>query len=65
MAASRRGWSDIPICLCYWSAVRFKLLKHHGIVFEKNLGPKTGVIARQMTEYNPDASWKIVQQLMR
>ncbi len=47
------------------SGVMTLLVNHHGIVFEKNLGPKTGVIARQMTEYNPDASWKIVQQLMR
>ena len=37
------------------------IVNQNGIVFEKNLGPNTGDIARQMTEYNPDTTWKIAQ----
>jgi Protein of unknown function (DUF2950) len=37
------------------------IVNQNGIVFEKNLGPNTGDIARQMTEYNPDSTWKIAQ----
>jgi hypothetical protein len=29
-----------------------------GVVFEKNLGPGTAAIARRITEYDPDQSWK-------
>jgi hypothetical protein len=31
---------------------------HQGVVYEKNLGKGTVVIAERMTRYNPDASWK-------
>ncbi len=38
------------------------LVNHYGVVYQKNLGPKTGTIARGMTEYNPDATWKEVAE---
>jgi hypothetical protein len=43
------------------SGVMTFLVNQHGIVFEKNLGPDTTSVARQMTDYNPDPSWKIAQ----
>lgn len=33
------------------------IVNRDGIVYEKNLGPKTDAMARAMTAYNPDASW--------
>ena len=29
-----------------------------GVVYEKDLGKKTDVVARSMKEYSPDSSWK-------
>lgn len=43
------------------SGVMTFVVNQDGIVFEKNLGPKTASIAQRMTEYNPDRTWKIVQ----
>jgi hypothetical protein len=43
------------------SGVMTFLVNQHGIVFEKNLGADTTRLARQMTDYNPDPSWKIAQ----
>ena len=34
------------------------ICNHRGVVYEKNLGKGTVVIAERMTRYNPDASWK-------
>jgi hypothetical protein len=36
------------------------LVNHYGMVYQKNLGPKTGTIGRGITEYNPDRTWKEV-----
>lgn len=36
------------------------LVNHYGVVYQKNLGPKTDTIARGITEYNPDRTWKEV-----
>jgi hypothetical protein len=36
------------------------LVNHYGVVYQKNLGPKTGTIARGITEYNPNRTWKEV-----
>ena len=41
------------------SGVMTFIVNQEGIVFEKNLGPNTAEIARRMTEYDPDMSWKI------
>jgi hypothetical protein len=41
------------------SGIMTFIVNQDGIVFEKNLGPHTAKIARQMTQYDPDRSWKI------
>jgi hypothetical protein len=42
------------------SGIQTFLVSHHGKVYEKDLGSTTGVVARQMTRFNPDKSWKVV-----
>lgn len=37
------------------------IVSHSGDIYEKNLGPNTRQIASQMTAYNPDSTWKLVQ----
>ena len=37
------------------------LVSHHGQVYQKDLGPRTSAIAKEMTEYNPDATWTEAQ----
>jgi hypothetical protein len=32
-----------------------------GVVYQKDLGKKTDVLAKAMTEYNPDSSWQKVE----
>jgi hypothetical protein len=39
------------------SGVMTFTVNQNGIVYEKNLGPKTSGIAKAMTLYNPDKSW--------
>jgi len=34
------------------------IVNQDGIVFQKNLGPDTASIARQITQYDPDATWQ-------
>lgn len=40
------------------SGVMTFIVNHDGVVYEKDLGPGTSVIARKMTKFNPDATWK-------
>ena len=40
------------------SGVMTFIVNQSGIVFEKNLGRYTAEIARRMTEYDPDPTWK-------
>ncbi len=40
------------------SGVKTFIVSHHGLVYEKDLGPGTNVLARQMTRFNPDKGWK-------
>lgn len=42
------------------SGIKTLIVNHDGTVFQKDLGPMTGVIARQMTRFNPDKTWKPV-----
>jgi hypothetical protein len=42
------------------SGVNTFLVNHHGVVFQKDLGPTTSVLARQMTRFDPGPSWKKV-----
>lgn len=39
------------------SGVMTFILGPDGIVFQKNLGPKTGELANQISEFDPDLSW--------
>jgi hypothetical protein len=39
------------------SGVMTFIVNHNGIVYEKDLGPRTADIAEKMTAYNPDSSW--------
>ncbi len=38
------------------------LVSHHGKVYQKDLGAKTRTIAEAMKEYNPDKTWKEVEE---
>jgi len=42
------------------SGVQTLMISHHGIVYEKDLGTKTGMLARKMTRFNPDKTWRPV-----
>lgn len=44
------------------SGVMTFIVNQRGRVYQKNLGPKTGEIARRMKEYNPDLTWKLVDE---
>jgi hypothetical protein len=41
------------------SGVMTFVVNQNGIVFQKNLGPETESLARQITAYDPDRTWKI------
>jgi hypothetical protein len=43
------------------SGVKTFIVNHDGIVYQKDLGPMTGTIARQMTRFNPDKTWKRIE----
>jgi hypothetical protein len=34
------------------------IVNHDGVVYEKDLGPKTAAMAQSMTKFNPDKTWK-------
>jgi hypothetical protein len=40
------------------SGVNTFMVNHHGVVYQKDLGPTTSVLARQMTRFDPGAGWK-------
>jgi len=42
------------------SGVKTLIVNHQGTVYEKDLGPQTATVARQLTRFNPDKSWKPV-----
>ncbi len=42
------------------SGVMTFLVGKDGVVYEKNLGPKTADVIKAMTTYNPDKTWKAV-----
>ena len=43
------------------SGVMTFIVNHDGIVYQKNLGPKTTAIASAMTRFDPDAGWARVE----
>jgi hypothetical protein len=40
------------------SGVQTFIVNHEGVVNGKDLGTNTAALARQMTRFNPDKSWK-------
>jgi hypothetical protein len=42
------------------SGIETFVVNHRGKVYEKDLGPTTGVLARQMLRFNPGRNWKVV-----
>jgi DUF2950 family protein len=42
------------------SGVMTFLVNHAGTVYQKDLGPRTGAIARRLTEFDPDQTWRKV-----
>ena len=44
------------------SGVKTFIVNHRGIVYEKDLGPTTAALARQMTQFNPDKTWHSVEK---
>jgi DUF2950 family protein len=42
------------------SGVKTFIVNHYGDVYEKDLGRNTAQSAADMTEYNPESTWKIV-----
>jgi len=43
------------------SGIQTLIVNHQGIVYEKDLGPQTATLARQITRFNPDKTWKPVE----
>jgi hypothetical protein len=39
------------------SGVMTFIVNHSGVVYQKDLGPRTAAIAEEMTSYNPDKTW--------
>jgi hypothetical protein len=44
------------------SGVMTFVVNQQGRVYERNLGPETASIAGQISEYNPDSTWTLVQE---
>lgn len=44
------------------SGITTFIVNQRGRVYQKNLGPKTAEIARKMKSYNPDLTWKLVEE---
>jgi hypothetical protein len=40
------------------SGIMTFLVNHEGVIYQKNLGPRTGEIAPKITRFDPDSSWK-------
>lgn len=47
------------------SGIMTFIVNQDGVVYEKDLGPKTEEIAKAVTKYDPDASWKKVEQAQK
>ena len=43
------------------SGIMTFIVNQQGKVFQRNLGPKTALLATDITEYNPDKSWMVVK----
>jgi len=43
------------------SGVKTFIVNHDGVVYQKDLGPKTGKLAKNMKTYDPDKTWEKVE----
>jgi hypothetical protein len=43
------------------SGVETFICGENGVVYQKDLGPNTAVLGGSMAQYNPDASWKVIE----
>ena len=44
------------------TGVKTFIVNHKGVVYEKDLGPTTTALAHQMTTFNPDKTWHVVDK---
>ena len=44
------------------SGVMTFIVGQDGVVYQKDLGPKTDAVAKAMKEYNPDSSWQKAEE---
>jgi hypothetical protein len=44
------------------SGIMSFIVNQDGVVYQKDLGPKTAAVAKAMTKFNPDASWRAVPE---
>ena len=42
------------------SGIKTFIVNHKGVVYEKDLGSATGTLARQITRFDPDKTWKAI-----
>lgn len=42
------------------SGIMTFVVSHNGVVYQKNLGPKTHAAVRAMTRFDPDPTWQKV-----
>jgi hypothetical protein len=40
------------------SGIMTFIVNHEGVVYQKDLGPRTAALAKSMTKFNPDETWK-------
>jgi hypothetical protein len=40
------------------SGIMTFIVNHDGVVYQKDLGPRTTELAKSMTRFNPDETWK-------
>jgi hypothetical protein len=45
------------------SGIMTFIVNHDGVVYQKDLGEKTETVAKEMTVFDPDATWKKVEQI--
>jgi len=43
------------------SGIKTFIVNQNGTVYEKDLGPMTTTVARQMVRFNPDKAWHAVE----
>ena len=55
-------WQNSSIPAVYGeTGIMTFLVSHHGIVYQKDLGPDTAAIADKIMSFDPNKTWEIVQ----